>query len=422
MGQNAGKVLVVDDYEPNLCGLRDLLQGAGYTVFAASNGADALRLVHDERPDLVLLDVMMPGMSGIEVCADLKGSAATCLTPVVLVSAAQEREMRLLGLKAGADDFLNKPIDTEELYVRVRSLIRLKRLTDDLESAESLFLTLARIIEARDPYTEGHCERLAEYATALGARLDLEHADLEALYRGAFLHDIGKIAVPDNVLLKKGKLTRREYEQMKQHPVIGDGLCRTVRSLESVRPIVRHHHERLDGSGYPDNLAGDEIPLLARIVTVVDVFDALTTNRPYRKALATAVAYKALREEADAGWWDRRLVDMFIEVHASEFEREGRRGPAEVELRIAQREAQDGHVLERVKVAEVAADAHVAAEKYHHAAADVPAEVVVVGGQDRGGREVDVALDQPHPGKHVRPYRAEVRHNHRVGHHRQDAG
>jgi putative two-component system response regulator len=139
----------------------------------------------------------------------------------------------------------------------VRSLIRIKRLTDELESAESLFLTLGRVIEARDPYTEGHCERLADYATALGGQFNLERSELDALYRGAFLHDIGKIGVPDRVMLKKGKLTHREYELMKQHPVIGDNLCGTVRSLESVRPIVRHHHERLDGRGYPDGLAGD---------------------------------------------------------------------------------------------------------------------------------------------------------------------
>src|SRR5262249_17985888 len=157
---------------------------------------------------------------------------------------------------------------------------------------------LGRIIETRDPYTEGHCERLAEYATALGRRLDLEDADVDALYRGAFLHDIGKIAIPDRVLLKRGRLTPKEYELMKRHPAIGDELCSTVRSLERVRPIVRHHHERIDGGGYPDGLAGDSLPLLAQIVSVVDVFDALTTDRPYRNALPFGAAYEALRNES----------------------------------------------------------------------------------------------------------------------------
>jgi putative two-component system response regulator len=315
--RKTGKVLVVDDYEVNLRGLGQLLQMAGYTVFTANNGDDGLAIAMRERPDLVLLDVLMPGLSGVEVCRELKRSSDTCLTPVVLISGAQERETVLAGLDAGADDFLNKPIDPEELYTRVRSLMRVKRLTDDLESAQSLFLTLGRIIEARDPYTEGHCERLAEYATALGRRLGLDAADIDALYRGAFLHDVGKIAIPDRVLLKKGRLTKKEYALMKQHPAIGDELCATVRSLERVRPIVRHHHERLDGRGYPDGLAHDAIPLLARIVSVVDVFDALTTDRPYRKALPIAKAYQMLRDDARQGWCAVELVETFIELHAT---------------------------------------------------------------------------------------------------------
>jgi putative two-component system response regulator len=310
----SGRVLIVDDYEANISALRQLLERQGYEVLTATNGRDALDLVHRERPDLVLLDVVMPGVSGLDVCATLKNVAETCLTPVVLVSALQERATRLEGLEAGADDFLSKPVDPQELYARVRTLIRLKRLTDDLESAESLFLTLGRFIEARDPYTVNHCDRLAQYATALGSSLNLDPSELDALYRGAFIHDIGKIAIPDRILLKKGKLTRDEYELMKQHPVIGDDLCRTVRLLDAVRPIVRHHHERLDGRGYPDGLAGDDIPLLARIVKVVDVFDALTTDRPYRKALATDAALEIMRGDADAGWCEAALLEAFIDV------------------------------------------------------------------------------------------------------------
>ena len=307
----SGTVLVVDDYEPNLRGLGLLLQ-AHYTVLTASSGRAALDIVRDERPDLVLLDVRMPGISGLDVCAELKRNAETRLTPVVLISGAQERQTRLDGLDAGADDFLNKPVDPEELQTRVRSLMRLKRLTDDLESAESLFLTLGRIIEARDPCTEGHCDRLTGYATALGTHLGLDQADLDALHRGAFLHDVGKIAIPDRVLLKKGRLTRKEYDLMKRHPAVGDDLCRTVRSLEAVRPIVRHHHERLDGRGYPDGLAGDRIPLLAQIVSIVDVFDALTTERPYRKALPAATAFQMMSDDARGGWCRQDLLTAFI--------------------------------------------------------------------------------------------------------------
>ncbi|HUC75784.1 MAG TPA: HD domain-containing phosphohydrolase [Vicinamibacterales bacterium] len=320
--RKAGKILVVDDYEPNLRGLGQLLRTAEYSVTSASSGQEALDLAKRERPDLVLLDVLMPGMSGVDVCRELKRSADTCLTPVVLVSGAQERDTILAGLEAGADDFLNKPVDAEELYTRVRSLMRLKRLTDDLESAETLFLTLGRIIEARDPYTEGHCERLADYATALGGRLELRQADIDALYRGAFLHDIGKIAIPDRVLLKRGRLTAKEFASMKRHPAIGDELLASVRSFDRVRPIVRHHHERMDGRGYPDGLRGDAVPLLAQVVSVVDVFDALTTDRLYRKALPVPTAYQMLREKARGGWCQMSLVDCFIDAHrAREVER-----------------------------------------------------------------------------------------------------
>jgi len=315
--RNAQRVLVVDDYEPNLDGLRRLLERQGYVVLTASNGHDALEIVAREKPDLVLTDVVMPEISGVDVCAAIKGSHETCLTPVVLISASHERDTRLTGLGAGADDFLNKPVDPDELYTRVRSLIRLKRMTDDLESAESLFLTLGRIIEARDPCTEGHCERLAAFASAMGAALELDQVDLDSLYRGAFLHDVGKIGIPDRVLLKKGKLTRAEYEMMKQHPIIGDELCETVRAFDAVRAIVRHHHERRDGRGYPDGLAGDAIPLLASIVSVVDVFDALTTDRPYRKALAPEAAFRIMRDDAKAGWCDRMLVETFIDLQQS---------------------------------------------------------------------------------------------------------
>jgi putative two-component system response regulator len=320
-----GKVLVVEVFEPNLHGLRQMLERANYTVFTAMNGSEALTVVKAERPDLVLLDVLMPGVSGLDVCTALKRDAATCLTPVVLISGAQERETRIAGLDAGADDYLSKPIDAEELCTRVRSLLRLKRLTDELESAQSLFLTLGRVIEARDPYIEGHCDRLADHATALGRRLKLERSDLDALHRGAFLHDIGKIAIPDRLLLKKGRLTSREYDVMKRHAIIGDELCATVRSLEAVRPIVRHHHERIDGRGYPDGLSGARVPLLAQIVSVVDVFDALTTDRPYRKAIRTETAYKMLVESAESGWCEARLAHAFVELHRARSPR--RSGP-----------------------------------------------------------------------------------------------
>ena len=312
-----GTVLLADDYEPTLMGLSALLESSGHTVLTATNGREAADLASVHRPDVILLDVMMPVMNGVEACAEIKASPATCFIPVVLISGSGDRHNRLAGREAGADDFLNKPVDVEELAARVTSAIRLKRLTDELESAEALFLTLGRVVEARDPYTEGHCERLARYAVALGMALDLEQADLNALYRGGFLHDIGKIGIPDSILLSTAKLTAEEFAVMKRHPLIGDELCATLRSLERVRPIVRHHHERLDGGGYPDGLSGDDVPLLAQIVRVVDVFDALTTHRPYREALPPAIAYKMLLADVEAGWCSAELVARFIDVHRS---------------------------------------------------------------------------------------------------------
>jgi putative two-component system response regulator len=306
------KVLVVDDTPANIKLLSDLLSLKGYAVCTAVNGEQALAQVEKERPDLVLLDVMMPGMSGVDVCRELKARSLTRLTPVVLVTASHDREYRLSGLEAGADEFLTKPIDLPEFRTRVRSLLRVKRLTDDLESTETIMTMLGQIVEARDPYTEGHCERLAEYATALGSALRLAATDLDVLRHGAMLHDVGKIAVPDGVLLKAGRLDHEEMMLMRQHPVVGDNLCRSVRSLQRVRPIVRSHHERIDGRGYPDGLADGEVPLLAQIV---GVFDALTTTRPYREAMTTDAAYEIMRTEAASGWCPPKLVATFIELH-----------------------------------------------------------------------------------------------------------
>jgi putative two-component system response regulator len=319
MAPSRGKVLVVDDYAPNANGLRDLLIGAGYDVRVAYNAPDALTLVSEDIPDLALVDVVMPGMSGVELCRELKTRGTTRLMPVVLVTASQDRSHRLAGIEAGADDFLGKPVDVQELRTRVRSLLRVKHLTDDLESTEAIMTMLGHIVEARDPYTEGHCQRLAEYATALGAALHLSSADLDTLTRGAVLHDVGKIALPDAVLLKPGRLDAEELSLMRQHPVVGDNLCRTIKSLDRVRPIVRSHHERQDGRGYPDGLKGEEIPLLAQIVAVVDVFDALTTNRPYRMAMTAKAAYDIMLKDAASGWCPAKLVQTFVDLHRKRY-------------------------------------------------------------------------------------------------------
>jgi putative two-component system response regulator len=280
-------------------------------VLTAGDGIEGLATVERERPEIVLCDVMMPGKDGYELCRAIKANPATRLTPVVLVTSLEGREERLKGINAGADDFLTKPVDPIELCARVRSLVRLKRYTDELDSAEAVIMSLARTVEARDPCTEGHCQRLSRLGVALGMRLRLGAEDLSALARGGVLHDLGKIGISDAVLLKPATLTDAEFEQMKQHAVIGDHLCSELRVLQAVRPIVRHHHERLDGSGYPDGLSGSAVPLLAQVIAIVDIYDALTSARPYRESIDSQRAIETLRMEAARGWRDADLVEEF---------------------------------------------------------------------------------------------------------------
>jgi putative two-component system response regulator len=311
-GNSYGHILVVDDSFANRDLLRRRLEQEGYLVETAESGDGAFARLHGDYPDLVLLDVVMPGTSGLDVCARLKSEPATRLLPVVLMTTLDSPEVRLDGIGVGADDFLLKPVNLSELIARCRSLIRLKRHTDDLESAEALLFSLAAIVEARDAYTAGHCQRLSKYATAVGEALDLGSADLQTLARGGVLHDLGKIALPDAVLNKPGRLSAEEFALMQRHPVVGDELCSRLRSLRAIRPIVRHHHEMLDGTGYPDGLAGDDVPLLAQIMSIADAFDALTSDRPYRRAQPLAYAIAELRADAARGRRNADLVETFI--------------------------------------------------------------------------------------------------------------
>lgn len=307
-----GTILVADDEPANVTLLARQMRRLGYEVLTASNGRMALEVLEGHRPDLVLLDVDMPEINGFEVCRRIKDNADTRLLPVILVTGRSASDDRLAGIDAGADDFVAKPFVTAELTARVRALMRLKRYTDQLDSAESLMMFLALTIEARDPYTHHHCERLSQYSAALGKMLGLGESQLNSLYRGAILHDVGKIGIPDAILLKPTRLTQAEFAVMQSHTVIGDRLCGQLRSLDDVRPIVRHHHERADGGGYPDRLRGDEIPLLAQVMNIVDAYDAMTSDRPYRAAMAREAAFRELRSDASKGYKDRNLVDAFV--------------------------------------------------------------------------------------------------------------
>ncbi len=310
--RRAPRILVVDD-QPTIAGLMSqLLTVRGYDVVTAADVEEAELEIRRQTPDLVLSDVHMPGKSGYELCRDLKNDPATRLIPFVLITGLSDSSDKLRGIEAGADDFLNKPVLAEELTARVKSLLRVKEFTDELETADSVLCTLGLIVEGRDPYTEGHCERLAARAADLGRHLGLDEDSILALRRGGYLHDLGKIAVPDAILKKGSDLTPAEWVIMKQHPMTGENICKPLKSLRLVLPIIRHHHEHADGSGYPDGLRAGEIPLLPRVLQVVDVYDALTTARTYKPALSHDRAAQTMREEAHQGLWDAELVNEFF--------------------------------------------------------------------------------------------------------------
>lgn len=310
----APKVLVVDDKADTLILLQDLLASKGYEVVTAKEAEEAESKVQLERPDLVLLDVVMPGKSGYEFCRSLKDDPFTRLIPVVMMTGLSDREDRLRGIEAGADDFLNKPLHPEELFARVKSLLKIKEFTDELENAESVLVALALGIESRDPYTGNHCQRLAHYASDLGQHIGLDEESIVALKRGGYLHDLGKVSIPDEILKKNSPLSPEEWEQMKQHPAIGESICMPLKSFRNVLPIIRHHHERWDGSGYPDQLSGHSIPLLARIMQVVDVYDTLRSARPYKLALTHEQAEQIMMEESRKGLWGPELVPEFFNM------------------------------------------------------------------------------------------------------------
>ncbi len=317
MRRRFARILVVDDHLDNTLLMRELLSQQGYDVMIAGNAADAEAIMRLTPPDLVLLDVIMPGKSGYELCREWKDSAETRLIPVVMITGLSDLEDKIRGIEAGADDFLNKPIFPVELFARVASLLRVKDYTDELENADTVLCTLGRSVESRDPYTEGHCERLAEYAASLGQFMGLSEEEQLALRRGGFLHDLGKIAISDEILKKQGLLSPEEWRIMRQHPLIGENICKPLRSLRLVLPIIRHHHEHWDGSGYPDHLAGESIPLLARILQVVDVYDALRTERPYKMAHTHLQARETMHAEAQCGLWDGAIVGEFFSMLAS---------------------------------------------------------------------------------------------------------
>ncbi len=311
------KILIVDDHAENIKLVKHFFKHLPYELYTALDGLTALELIKSNPPDLILLDMMMPGLNGFEVCQKLKSDVKTRLIPIIMVTAFGKQEDRLHGIELGVDDFVTKPINFLELRTRVTSLLRMKKYTDELESAEKIIFTLASVVEARDQYTMDHCKRMAHYGTSLAEKLGLDSEQIQNIQRGAYLHDIGKVGVADNILLKHGNLDDQEFGQIKQHTIIGEKICQPLRTLKPVLPIIRSHHERFNGSGYPDGLAGENIPLIAQIVALVDCYDAMSSTRPYRQALEKEVVIEMLREDTRKGWWETNMATTFLELIAS---------------------------------------------------------------------------------------------------------
>jgi putative two-component system response regulator len=311
------RILVVDDDPAIVEVLRRFLHHEGYTVVTASNGIEAIERVHSDHPDLVLLDVTMPKMDGFTACRRLKEDERTALIPITMLTGLDNLDHHTRGIKADTDDFLTKPFNQTTLRARIRSQLRLKRLTDQLEHTESVIFMLAQAVEAKDPYTEGHLMRIKMYGEQLAIALRLSIEEVRAVRYGGMLHDIGKIGISDSILLKPGPLTPEEMDVMKRHPEIGAQIVSQMRFAPKIAPIIRGHHERWDGLGYPDGLVGDAIPIGAQIIAVVDAYDAMLTDRPYRRSLSVEESIEQLR--AGKGTQFSPLVlDVFLGLIWSE--------------------------------------------------------------------------------------------------------
>jgi putative two-component system response regulator len=307
------KILIVDDHPASRMMAVSFLSLEGYEAVESEDGHHVLPRIADINPDLILLDIMMPGLDGYEVCRRLKQDEKTRLIPVIFITALNDRRARLKGIEAGADDFLCKPFDRLELYARVKSLIHQKRLNEDLDHASQVLFSIARTVERRDPNTGDHCERLVTQGKHFGQFLGLSRLELRDLTWGGYLHDIGKVGVPDAVLLKPGKFTLDELRIMQQHVLIGEQICQPLRTMQGVLPIIRHHHERWDGSGYPDRLKGDEIPFLAQVFQLIDIYDALSSERPYKRPFAPQECIDIMIQEMAKGWRNPELMARFVE-------------------------------------------------------------------------------------------------------------
>ena len=307
-------VLIVDDLPDNIELIKNFFVDKKYNFISASNGREALEIVQNQLPDLILLDVIMPEMDGFQVCEHLKNDERTRLIPVVMITGLEDSKSKIRGINLGVDDFITKPFNFLELKARMASLIKLKNYTDQLKNAEKILFNLALTLDAKDPYRRGHSQRLANYSSIMAERIGLVDDEVRAVRCGGILHDIGKLAIQDEILLKPGPLTENEFSVVKLHPEIGAEMLAPLSSLDDVQPIIRHHRERYDGSGYPSGLVGEEIPIGAQIVAIADTYDALTSERSYRHGMTKDASLQIMDSESSNGKWNSYLYNEFKDV------------------------------------------------------------------------------------------------------------
>lgn len=307
------KLLIVDDDKAQRALQKEILQQHNHIVFEAENAEQTLSFLKNNDVDAVLLDKYMPRMDGDTLCFKIRNELGLELLPIIIVTGTNDRNELVKSLNAGANDFIFKPFNPAELVARVSAAAKLKRVTDQLDDMESMLFSLARMIEAKDEHTGNHCERLARISRLFGEKLGLKEDQLKALEKGGVLHDIGKLGIPDSILMKPGKLDDTEREIMNTHPLIGYQLCGNLKSMKTTAPIILSHHERWDGSGYPQGLKGNDIPYIAQIFQLVDIFDALTYERPYKPALSVEKAIEIIEAETEKGWRNPELVKKFVD-------------------------------------------------------------------------------------------------------------
>lgn len=280
-----------------------------FQIQVGQRGHDILKIMEGvDKPDLLVMDLEMEEPDAIQICRTLKANPDMSKIPILILTHVTDPEVQKQAIEARCDDLLVQPVTPHIVLARALSLIRIKLLTDDLDDAESVLYTLARTIEAKDRYTLGHADRVAAYAMELGRKLGVNSDEIRILRKGGMLHDIGKLAIPDEILTKPGKFTPDEFSVMKRHPVLGCDICEKLKTIRDALPIIRHHHEKLDGSGYPDGLKGAAVPPLVRVVTIVDIYDALRSKRSYKDAFPIDKTFQIMWEEVEKGWWDKTIV------------------------------------------------------------------------------------------------------------------